>query len=89
MSERKPVVWLTYRGDQTGITEAINNPVPAFMADLGPLGVARMPMDTRRGPDTMGSTLWPVVAEYDSATDRTRVGFTYLPPEALTRVVQE
>ena len=36
----------------------------------------RVPM----GPDTIGEWLWPVSASYDVATDRTRVGFSYLPP---------
>jgi hypothetical protein len=33
------------------------------------------------GPTTMGEYLWPVVAEYDAETDRTRVGLSYVAPE--------
>ena len=34
------------------------------------------------GPNTLGEWLWPVTADYDPATDRTRVGLSYIrPPE--------
>lgn len=32
------------------------------------------------GPNTIGELLWPVVAEYDASTDRTRVGLSYVAP---------
>lgn len=33
-----------------------------------------------KGPNNLGEFLWPVTATYDPQADRTRVGFTYLPP---------
>lgn len=38
----------------------------------------RVPM----GPNTIGEWLWPVSASFDVTADRTRVGFSYLPPAA-------
>lgn len=32
------------------------------------------------GPNTMGETLWMVSVEYNSATDRSRVGFSLVAP---------
>lgn len=32
------------------------------------------------GPNTIGEWLWPVSASFDPARQRTRVGFSYLPP---------
>jgi hypothetical protein len=36
------------------------------------------------GPSTMGEALWPVEAEYDEVTGRTRVGLSYVKPAAVT-----
>lgn len=36
------------------------------------------------GPNTMGESLWPVTAEYDAETDKTRVGLTYIAPMPYT-----
>ena len=36
--------------------------------------------DTAMGPNLMGELLWPVTADYDPETNRTRVGFSLLPP---------
>lgn len=33
-----------------------------------------------KGPSYTGEYLWPVTAEYDPETDRTRVGFSLIPP---------
>jgi hypothetical protein len=32
------------------------------------------------GPNHMGELMWPVSAVYDAETDRTRVGFSLVPP---------
>ena len=32
------------------------------------------------GPNAIGELLWPVLAEYDAKTDRTRVGLSYVAP---------
>jgi hypothetical protein len=32
------------------------------------------------GPSLLGELLWPVEATYDAATDRTRVGLSYIAP---------
>lgn len=32
------------------------------------------------GPNYMGEPMWPVSAEYDPASQKTRVGFTLVPP---------
>lgn len=32
------------------------------------------------GPNAFGEWLWPVEAEYDAEANRTRVGFTLIPP---------
>lgn len=34
------------------------------------------------GPTYMGELVWPVAADYDAETDRTRVGFSLIPPTA-------
>lgn len=34
----------------------------------------------RMGPNTTGEYLWVVAAEYDAATDKTRLGFSYINP---------
>lgn len=57
MTDRKPVTFLNYNGDQRHIL------------DGPPLG-----------PNTMGELLYPVTAEYDAVTDRTRVGLSYVAP---------
>ena len=57
MSERKPVRWATYNGDQRGILT-----------------------DGAKGPNTLGELLWPVTADYDAETNKTRVGFSYIAP---------
>ncbi len=33
------------------------------------------------GPNYMGEQMWPVSADYDTATDTTRVGFSLIAPE--------
>jgi len=60
-----------------------------------PTGWANYPGDVRaaiardierghsKGPNYMGEPMWPVAAEYDAETDRTRVGFSLVPPEAV------
>ena len=35
-----------------------------------------------KGPTTLGEPLWPVTATYDGQTDRTRVGWSYIPPQS-------
>lgn len=32
------------------------------------------------GPNYMGELMWPVSADYDTATNKTRVGFSYIAP---------
>jgi hypothetical protein len=36
------------------------------------------------GPNYMGESMWPVEANYDEATNVTRVGFSLLGPESVT-----
>lgn len=50
-------------------------------------GWANYPGDCRgiltegpKGPNYMGEVVWPVTAEYDAETDRTRVGFSLQAP---------
>lgn len=33
-----------------------------------------------KGPNTIGEALWPVTADYDPETNKTRVGFSYIAP---------
>ncbi len=33
------------------------------------------------GPNYMGELMWPVTADYDTATNVTRVGFSLMAPE--------
>ena len=40
--------------------------------------------DAAFGPSTMGEALYPVEAEFDEETGRTRVGLSYLKPAAAT-----
>lgn len=61
------------------------------MADRKPIGFATYNGDVRgilnegpKGPNYMGELMWPVTAEYDAATDKTRVGFSLLAPEATS-----
>lgn len=42
-------------------------------------GYVDMPLEPC-GPNYMGELMWPVTLEYDSAKDRTRVGFSLIPP---------
>lgn len=37
------------------------------------------------GPNYMGELMWPVDAAYDADTDTTRVGFSLLAPQAVSR----
>lgn len=38
--------------------------------------------DGGKGPNTLGEWLYPVTAEYDAETKKTRVGFSFIaPPE--------
>jgi hypothetical protein len=37
-----------------------------------------------KGPNTMGELLYPVTAEYDEASNTTRVGFSYIAPAEVT-----
>ena len=36
------------------------------------------------GPTTMGEAVWPVTADYDATANKTRVGFSYLAPTAVS-----
>lgn len=52
-----------------------------------PTGWATYNGDTRgiltegpKGPNTLGEALWPVTADYDPKTDKTRVGFSLVAP---------
>lgn len=54
-----------------------------------PVGFATYPGDCRgilqevpKGPNYMGELMWPVTAEYDETTNKTRVGFSLQPPKA-------
>jgi hypothetical protein len=40
--------------------------------------------DGRKGPNTIGEWLYPVTADYDPETNRTRVGFSYIAPEQVS-----
>lgn len=33
-----------------------------------------------KGPNVMGEPLYPVTAEYDAVSDKTRVGFSFIAP---------
>lgn len=35
-----------------------------------------------KGPNHMGELMWPVTAAYDPEIDKTRVGFSLIPPLA-------
>lgn len=35
------------------------------------------------GPNYMGEKMWPVSADYDAATNKTRVGFSLVAPGAV------
>lgn len=48
--------------------------VVAAIEDMIALGTAAF------GPSTMGEALYPVEAEFDSETGRTRVGLSYIAP---------
>lgn len=37
-----------------------------------------------KGPNTIGEALWPVTAEFDPEANKTRVGFSYVAPEAVS-----
>lgn len=59
------------------------------MPDREPVCWATYPGDCRailtegaKGPNTMGELLWPITADYDPKTNRTRVGFSYIGPPA-------
>ena len=36
--------------------------------------------DGPKGPNTLGELLYPVTADYDPETNKTRVGFSYIAP---------
>jgi hypothetical protein len=58
------------------------------MPDRQPTGWATYPGDHRHlagraepmGPNYMGEPMWPVTADYDAETNRTRVGFSLVSP---------
>lgn len=57
------------------------------MSDRLPTGFATYSGDARgilndgaKGPNYMGELMWPVTAEYDAETDKTRVGFSLQAP---------
>lgn len=61
------------------------------MPDRQPTGWANYRGDCRgilaegpKGPNYMGELMWPVTAEYDAETDRTRVGFSLQAPAEVT-----
>lgn len=51
-----------------------NRDVVAAIADMIEGGTAAF------GPSTMGEAVWPVEAEFDPKTGRTRVGLSYVAP---------
>lgn len=61
------------------------------MAERKPIGFATYNGDCRgilnegpKGPNDMGELMWPVTAEYDAETNKTRVGFSLIAPEAAS-----
>lgn len=40
------------------------------------------------GPNYMGELMWPVSADYDTATNVTRVGFSLMAPASVTVAVR-
>lgn len=40
--------------------------------------------DGPKGPNTYGELLYPVTADYNQGTNRTRVGFTLFAPERVS-----
>ena len=58
------------------------------MSERRPTGFATYRGDVRgilnegpKGPNYMGELMWPVTADYDAETNRTRVGFSLVAPE--------
>jgi len=45
-------------------------------------GDVRPGLDMKRamGPNYMGELMWPVTASYDPETNKTKVGFSLMPP---------
>lgn len=79
----EPDVWLNYKGDrrEAFAAGAAGNANPYAMVGIEtPFGTLFEAVDERRGPDTIWQWLWPFDAEYDPATDTTRVGFCYVRP---------
>lgn len=56
------------------------------MSDRAAVAFANYPGDqtantrTTMGPNTLGEYLYQVSATYDAGTDKTRLGFSYMPP---------
>jgi hypothetical protein len=69
MAERLPVAWLNFPGDVT--------PVDRERA-WGPTDNPNFPPTALHGTEY----LYAVAEEYDPEADRTRVGFSYIAPEA-------
>jgi hypothetical protein len=59
------------------------------MTERRPIGFANYPgdhthlagRDEPMGPNYMGELMWPVTAERDPKTDRTKVGFSLIPAQ--------
>lgn len=45
-----------------------------------PGDVTHIVTDGAKGPTTFGEAVYPVTADYDPETNKTRVGFSYLTP---------
>ena len=83
--DRIGLAWCNYRGDQRSILDPATNPLGVRPMQT-PFGVMAFPngmlgpVATGRGPNTIREYLWPVRAEYDDETDRTRVSWSYVAP---------
>lgn len=68
-----------------------------FITPRSPIGFANYPGDVVEaialdaidgrpfGPNYMGERMWPVTADYDPTTDKTRVGFSLMAPTVVAR----
>ena len=56
-----------------------------YPGDVRPGILKQIESGAPMGPNYLGEQMWPVEAEYDAEKNVTRVGFTLIPPMAVTQ----